>query len=314
MSDVKSSRLINLTMALLGKKYITKSAIFANVEGYSGTPEAMERMFERDKTDLRDLGIVIEVGGFDPLFEDEPGYRILNSDYTFTLDGLNSEEIGLLALAADIWAKNSQSEPAKSGLRKIKSLVSVDEDDFSSMPRYTLSEQNSSFHDLWQAVAERSEVVFDYSSAHSGNQSRRTVQPFGIGSWRGSWYLVGHELESDAIKSFRISRIVGEIKFSKGKSTFIVPADFNISDHLIMAQTIGDEPCVIEVKKGSCFSLRSMAQKIVEAESFDRLEISNVSKSDLIRTVLWSGPEAKVLSPQNVRNEIEESLARLATR
>ena len=57
-----------------------------------------------------------------------------------------------------------------------------------------------------------------------------------------------------------------------------------------------------------------MAQKIVEAESFDRLEISNVSKSDLIRTVLWSGPEAKVLSPANVRVEIEESLVRLAAR
>jgi len=57
-----------------------------------------------------------------------------------------------------------------------------------------------------------------------------------------------------------------------------------------------------------------MAQKIVEEESFDRLEISNVSKSDLIRTVLWSGPEAKVLSPENVRIEIEESLARLAAR
>ena len=69
-----------------------------------------------------------------------------------------------------------------------------------------------------------------------------------------------------------------------------------------------------EVKKGSCFTLRSMAQKIVEEESFDRLEISNVTKSDLIRTLLWSGPEAKVLSPENVRIEIEESLARLVTR
>mgnify|MGYP006270665755 CR=1 FL=1 len=301
-------------MALLGKKYITKSAIFANVDGYSGTPEAMERMFERDKTDLRELGIVIEVGGFDPLFEDEPGYRILNSDYTFTLEKLDSEEIGLLALAADIWAKNSQSESAKSGLRKIKSLVNVDEDEFSSMPRYTLSEQNSAFHDLWKAVTERSEVVFDYSSAHSGNQSRRTVQPFGIGSWHGSWYLVGRELESDAIKSFRISRIVGEIKFVKSTSAFVVPADFKISDHLIMAKNVGDEPCVIEVKKGSCFSLRSMAQNIVENESTDRLEISNVLRSDLTRTILWSGPDVKVLSPENLRIEIEESLAKLATR
>ena len=69
----KAERLINLTMALLAaQRYIKKSQIFAIVAGYSGNAEAMERMFERDKDDLRNLGIVIEVGGLDPLFDDEP--------------------------------------------------------------------------------------------------------------------------------------------------------------------------------------------------------------------------------------------------
>lgn len=59
----KAERLINLTMALLAaQRYIKKSQIFAVVAGYSGSAEAMERMFERDKDDLRNLGIVIEVG------------------------------------------------------------------------------------------------------------------------------------------------------------------------------------------------------------------------------------------------------------
>jgi predicted DNA-binding transcriptional regulator YafY len=57
-----------------------------------------------------------------------------------------------------------------------------------------------------------------------------------------------------------------------------------------------------------------MAQNIVENESTDRLEISNVLRSDLTRTILWSGPDVKVLSPENLRIEIEESLAKLATR
>ena len=73
----KIERLINLTIALLAtKRYLTKNEIFTSVEGYEGSPETRERMFERDKDDLRNLGIQIEVGGFDPAFDDEAGYRI----------------------------------------------------------------------------------------------------------------------------------------------------------------------------------------------------------------------------------------------
>jgi len=74
MSAQKTERLINLTLALLAtKRYLTKSEIFSTVAGYTGSPETMERMFERDKDELRELGIEIEVGGLDPLFEDDQG-------------------------------------------------------------------------------------------------------------------------------------------------------------------------------------------------------------------------------------------------
>ena len=77
MSSAKTERLVNLTMALLAsRRYLKKSEIFQKVAGYSGSNETKERMFERDKDDLRALGIEIEVASHDPLFEDEPGYRI----------------------------------------------------------------------------------------------------------------------------------------------------------------------------------------------------------------------------------------------
>ena len=85
MSAQKTERLINLTLALLAtKKYLTKSEIFNTVAGYTGSPETMERMFERDKDELRELGIEIEIGGLDPLFEDDQGYLIRSE--TFQLD------------------------------------------------------------------------------------------------------------------------------------------------------------------------------------------------------------------------------------
>ena len=77
MSSEKTERLVNLTMALLAsRRFMTKGEIFRKVEGYSGAQETKERMFERDKDELRSMGIDIEVGGLDPLFDDEAGYRI----------------------------------------------------------------------------------------------------------------------------------------------------------------------------------------------------------------------------------------------
>ena len=80
MSDRKAERLINLTLALLAtKRYLKKSEILRSVSGYECSAEAQERMFERDKDDLRSLGIEIQVGDLDVFFEDEPGYRIPQS-------------------------------------------------------------------------------------------------------------------------------------------------------------------------------------------------------------------------------------------
>ena len=71
MADNKTERLINLTLALLAtKRYLKKSEIFRTVQGYDGTADSMDRMFERDKDDLRALGIEIQVGDLDPFFED----------------------------------------------------------------------------------------------------------------------------------------------------------------------------------------------------------------------------------------------------
>ena len=119
----KSERLVNLTIALLAsKRYLTKSEIFRTVEGYEGAPEAMERMFERDKDDLRSLGIVIELGTFDPLFGDEAGYRITPSTYRLDLGELDGADIALLSIAASAWTGAALERESTSALIKLASM------------------------------------------------------------------------------------------------------------------------------------------------------------------------------------------------
>ena len=86
MASEKNERLVNLTIALLAtKKFLTKTQIFKAVVGYEGSSEATDRMFERDKEELRSLGIEIEMKSIDPLFDDEIGYRILPERFRFNI-------------------------------------------------------------------------------------------------------------------------------------------------------------------------------------------------------------------------------------
>ena len=61
----KIERLMNLVIALLSTRgYLSAERIRASVAGYADCPtdEAFSRMFERDKAELRDLGIPLETG------------------------------------------------------------------------------------------------------------------------------------------------------------------------------------------------------------------------------------------------------------
>jgi len=119
----KSERLVNLTIALLAtKRYLTKAEIFRTVAGYTGDSEAKDRMFERDKEDLRSLGITIELGTFDPLFEDEAGYRIKAESYQLQLKDLDPLSIALLSQAGKLWREAALGSAAQSGLRKLRSI------------------------------------------------------------------------------------------------------------------------------------------------------------------------------------------------
>ena len=120
MSAEKTERLINLTLGLLSsKRFLTKSEIFRNVAGYSGSPETMERMFERDKDELRSMGIEIEVGQIDPLFEDEVGYLIKSSNIQIQPNDFSKEELILMTVAANIWKESVFAEASQSALMKL---------------------------------------------------------------------------------------------------------------------------------------------------------------------------------------------------
>ena len=96
---------MNLVIALLSTRgYITAEKIRSSVAGYgdSASDEAFSRMFERDKNELRDLGIPLETGkvsSFDPV----EGYRINRDAYALPAVELTGDEAAAVAVASQLW-------------------------------------------------------------------------------------------------------------------------------------------------------------------------------------------------------------------
>ena len=302
----KSERLVNLTIALLAtKRYLTKSEIFRTIEGYEGAPEAMERMFERDKDDLRSLGIAIELGTFDPIFEDEAGYRITPSSYQLNLGELDGTDIALLSLAATAWSGAALERESTSALIKLASMGIDNDSETLSLLTPQVSGTDRNFALITDAIVRRSEIEFEYLGADLSRQVRK-VSPYSMRGQSGSWYLVGFDSEKDSLRTFRLDRIVSEVSVSKKVNSFEIPD--SIPDQ---SSDETRELAILRVRKRRGHQLRSLSNLIEAGEEWDEITLPIVDVSWLVRIILWHRDDVIVLEPSALRERVINSLKEL---
>lgn len=313
MASRKNERLINLTIALLAtKRYLTKSEIFRTIEGYEGSPESKERMFERDKDDLRRIGIVIDVQGVDPGFEDEPGYRIHTDTYSLNLGDLSGVEVALLSLAAEAWRGAALGQSAQSALVKLRSLGIAS--DFDALPNLSprLNVMSPNFVPLTRAIADRISVTFKYLSAQLQEESR-TVDPTGLGSREGNWYLVGFDKDRAETRTFRLDRIVGQMEpVSKG-GAFEADPNFNVLAFLDTTLFEKREIAEVSIRMGRGHALRRYARVISSDDEFDLCHIPYSDESRFLDSILWHADDVIVHTPIQVRQKVVKRLEALVT-
>ena len=265
MADKKAERLINLTLALLStKRYLKKSEIFANVEGYSGTAEAMDRMFERDKNELRSLGIDISVGDLDPLFDDEPGYRIFKDSYAFQLRDLEPVDVALLSIAAKTWNDSTLGQDAQAGLLKLESLGVISESSENFAFSYRYEDPTSNLVLIENAIFDQTVIEFLYRDG----STKRHIEPYKIYLWRGFWYLFGKDIDKNEPRSFRISRISGEVVQTKKRFKF--PDTIDLREFLPKRVQYKVR---LEIPEGKGAVLRNLGQTESSSDSGDICEI-----------------------------------------
>ena len=177
----RTERLLNLVICLLStRRYLTKEEIRRSVEGYSEGQDAFERAFERDKEELRELGIPLEIGSNDPLFDDEAGYRIRRDAYELPPISLAPDEMAVVGLAARFWQQASLAEASSRALLKLKAQHPADavaEDLLGIEPRLVRDEPG--FEGLWQAVQDGA----PWSSTTGPGTARSRAATSSRGAW-----------------------------------------------------------------------------------------------------------------------------------
>ncbi|WP_241978277.1 YafY family protein [Cryobacterium sp. Hz9] len=213
-------RLFSLVLALVATESgLTKADILTNVQGYrqryssAGSNDSLERQFERDKDDIRELGIPLET--IEPA--DEPGsnhflrYRIpkglydLPADVTFTPD-----EVSLLKLAGTVWREGSLSGESRRALMKLNSLgVESSEPLLGYAP--LLRTKDLSFEPLSKALGRAQVVAFLYLKPGEMHSARRVVTPRALVQHEGRWHLYATDEVVQAPRTFLLGRIVGTV-------------------------------------------------------------------------------------------------------
>ncbi|MCX6448909.1 MAG: WYL domain-containing protein [Actinobacteria bacterium] len=301
----KTERLVNLTIALLAtKRYITKSEIFRTVDGYEGNDESKERMFERDKDDLRNLGIEIEVGTFDPLFEDESGYRIKPENYQFQLGEVNAQEITLLSLAAEAWRGASLSSSALSALNKLHAIGIESDSELLLDLAPAIITQDENLAIAIAAITSRTVLSFSYLNEELKEQSR-ALEPYAVISKYGHWYIFGNDLDRRASRLFRLDRVSGELKPQGKSSAFEIPGDLDVNQAFAKSSELSS--AIVFIRDGRGLNLRSRGSQNFTTSApigWQELKLEYLDRERFIEEVLWYGNDVIVFEPIDLRNEI----------
>jgi len=303
-------RLTNLVVALMATEIgLTKQQILDSVSGYrqradAGTrTDALEKMFERDKDELRSLGVPIETIGdsADPNDLREARYRIPQAEYDLPTDiEFTPAELAVLQLAGSVWSAESASGDAQAGVRKIRALgIDGDEPIIGFAPRITA--RDAAFAPLQEAIEKCRVVMFDYLKPGEDAPRRRRVRPLALVDYEARWHVFGVDVDADGERMFLLSRIVGAVKITA--ATFDATLREGAGERALagLHEVAAKNSALLEVTPGTEAALR-LGRRATPAPQGIRVPF--VDLHILADELASYGPEVRVVEPAPLRDAV----------
>ncbi|MEP6480670.1 MAG: WYL domain-containing protein [Rhodoglobus sp.] len=313
-------RLFSLVLALLATDAgLTKNEILSTVQGYrqkfshSGDNSNLERQFERDKDDIRELGVPLET-------TESPGqagnnqnlrYRIPRGIYELPADvRFSPEETTLLNLAAMVWREGSLSGESRRAILKLRSLgVTTSEPVLGYAPRVRVRE--AAFDPLSTALEKRTIVTFAYLKPGDREARVRTVAPLALIQHQGRWHLYADEPETGSTKTYLLRRIVSTV--NPTAATFPAPPSGTSEKALAELDAVwNSHTAIVEVEPGSDAATRLGKRRGASVAASGALELHYTDVNIFADELASFGPEVLVVSPQELRVAVKTRLERTA--
>jgi proteasome accessory factor B len=314
-------RLFSLVLALLASENgLTKVDILSTVQGYrqrflaDGVTPGLERQFERDKDDIRELGVPLETieAPDDPGNNQNLRYRIPRGDYELPADiSFSPEETTLLNLAAMVWREGSLSGESRRALMKLRSLgVIPDEPMLGYAPHIRV--RDAAFEPLTGALEKRLVVRFGYLKPGETHARTRTVAPIALIQHQGRWLLHALDQEANGTRNFLLRRILTPIHLTK---QHFEPFSADATDAALadLERLWTDRTAVVAVEPSSDAATRLHKRRGTVADDAGKLVLHYTDVNLFADELAGFGPEVLVESPSELRDAVRARLERTAS-
>jgi proteasome accessory factor C len=310
----RTERLLNLLLALLNTRYgLGRNDLREKVyHDTSGNDVAFGRMFERDKNDLRRMGFEVETLTDAGWAEDDSTttrYRIGKESNRLPEVQFGPEEWTVLLLASQLWERAALGTAARSALRKLQSSGSLAAVELPAGVQPRIKPAGQAFDDLVAAMHARHPVTFTYLAGSTGREELRSVEPWGLGSRFGKWYLIGYDRARQEPRHFRLSRFTSAVT-TLDKDEYAPPARFSIREELDRLPELPLRTAVVRVRKGRLLALRRRTASDEGAapgpaegtddDGYDPLRLPFRDPEVLAEEIASYGPDAVAVAPEEV--------------
>ncbi|WP_259556870.1 WYL domain-containing protein [Brachybacterium sillae] len=303
-------RLLNVIMTVGSRRRIDRSALFAVIPEYRNatSPGAAERMFERDKAAIIELGIPL-VSEVDPFDDTVVQYRIDAELGRRTALDLTPQEYTVALAASRAWDDTAGGTARRLRAKLLGLGQEADPDLARRTPRAAL-ESLPVLSPLLEAVTSGRAVSFSYRTA-SGRVGERHVEPWIVGVHRGAWYVGGYDRDRDAPRVFRASRLESYPRVT-GAAVAERPAQLRLAE-MLETDTSGreEQPVLLQIEPYKALGLR----RRVGADAQQReVRIPRMRRTDALREVLSAAAWVTLREPETWRTELASVLERIADR
>lgn len=211
---------MNLLIALLSARVpLSRDRIRQFNVGYHGlSDDAFEQAFERDKKEIRELGVRIHTVEVDTGQTVETGYRIQRGEFELPPLDLTSEEKAVLGAAAHVWQESVAADETSAALVGLRA-AGIETDASRLMTLRPQLRTDDGYTTAFEALAARRELRFRYR-----DQPRR-VQPWQLHMRRGRWYLLGYDLDRAEPRRFKLQRITSDLQAYGKAGAYEVPEE-----------------------------------------------------------------------------------------